>query len=156
MMRRSAIAALAVMLGACATPVVERPARFWSGRLGLQVLGDAPQSYHAAFELQGSPDQGELTLLSPLGNVLARLHWSPGQATLERGQERWQRPSVDQLMRQLIPAPMPIAALFDWLEGKAHEDAHWTVNLSEYSQGRIRAQRLQPQPGAELRLVLDR
>lgn len=158
MMRRAFALALALLLSACATP--PRPttpsAQFWSGRIGLQVLSDPPQSFHAGFELQGSPEQGELTLLSPVGGVLARLQWDAHQATLERGSDRWRQASVDLLTRQLTPAPVPIAALFAWLKGQAAADDNWTANLSGYADGRIQAQRLQPLPRAELRLVLDR
>lgn len=157
MKRRLASAALAVLLGACAAPqTTRRPAQSWSGRLGLQVLSDPPQQYHAGFELQGDPAEGELTLLSPLGHVLASLRWNPLQATLERGNERWQQPSVDQLMQQLIPAAMRVSTLFDWLQGKPAADPHWSVNLSGYAEGRIQAQRLDPLPRSELRLVLNR
>lgn len=157
MNRRLAAAALALLLVACAAPPTSsRPDRTWSGRLGLQVLSDPPQHYHAAFELQGSPESGELTLLSPLGHVLASLRWHAGQATLERGKERWHQPSVDQLMQQLLPAAVPIATLFDWLQGKPAADPHWSVNLLGYAEGRIQAQRLAPLPRSELRLVLDR
>ena len=157
MKRRAALLALSLSLAACTTPSIQqRSERFWSGRLGLQVLSDPPQSYHAGFELQGSAQEGELTLFSPVGSVLARLLWNPRQAVLERGTERWQHASVDQLTRQLTPAPVPIAALFDWLEGRPSSDPHWQADLSGHAQGRIRAKRLQPLPAAELRLVLDR
>ena len=157
MMRRSAVLTLALLLSACAAPPpIRRPVQFWSGRLGLQVFGETPQSYHAAFELQGSAQAGALTLLSPLGAVMARLQWDERQASLERNNERWQQPSVDLLTQQLIPASVPMAALFDWLEGKPTVIPHWTVNLSGHADGRIQAQRLEPLPRAELRLVFDR
>lgn len=156
MKRRLAAAGLALLLGACAVPPMARPARFWSGRLGLQVFSDPPQSYHAGFELQGSAEAGELTLLSPVGGVLARLHWTPKLATLERGNERWQQASVDQLMQQLVPAAVPIATLFDWLQGQASADPHWRADLSGHADGRIQALRSHPLPRSELRLVLDR
>ncbi len=156
MKRRAATAGLALLLGGCAAPTIVRPPQFWSGRLGLQVFSDPPQNYHAGFELQGSAEAGELTLLSPVGSVLARLQWRAELATLERGKERWQKPSVDQLMQQLIPAAVPMATLFDWLQGKPSADPYWHADLSGYAEGRIRAQRPQALPRAELRLLLDR
>ena len=155
MKRRIAITALALLLGACATPPSERPARFWSGRLGLQVDSMPPQNVQAAFELQGTPQTGELTLLSPLGGVLARLSWTPKQAVLERGNERWTQASVEALAQQLVQTPLPIQALFDWIEGRAVVHAGWQPDLSALQAGRIVAQRNQPAPAAQLRIVLD-
>lgn len=156
MKRRIAIVAAALVLSACASaPPVQRDTPFWSGRLGLQVLTDPPQSYQAGFELQGSARSGELTLLSPIGSVVARVQWDERQAVLERGSERWQHASVDQLIGQLIPAAVPMADLFEWLHGRAAGGGNWQADLSEFSQGRIQAQRVQPLPRAQLRLALD-
>jgi outer membrane lipoprotein LolB len=155
MKRRLAAAALAVLVAACSTPPLHRPKHLWSGRLSLQVDSDPPQSFHAGFELQGSPQEGELTLFSPIGTEIARLSWNPRQATLERGSERWQQPSVDLLTRQLVQAPVPVAALFDWVQGRPSGAAGWHADLSGHAQGRIRANRQTPLPRAELRLVLE-
>lgn len=156
MKRRIATLATALLLTACASQsTIQRPVPFWSGRLGLQVLGDPPQSYQAGFELQGSARSGELTLLSPIGSVVARLQWDEHQATLEKGGERWQHANVDQLIGQLIPAAVPVADLFEWLQGRPAAAGNWQADLSQLSQGRIQARRMQPPPRAELRLVLD-
>ena len=156
MRRRLACAALALLLGACASAPAPRSAPFWSGRLGLQVWSDPPQSFHAGFELLGSPESGELTLLSPVGGVLARLQWNAQQATLERGQQRWQQAHVDLLLQELTTAAVPISTLFEWLRGQSSSDPQWRVDLSAHAQGRIQAQRVSPAPVAELRIVLDR
>ena len=155
MKRRLAVTALALLLSACATPPRERPPQFWSGRLGLQVDSMPPQNVQAAFELQGTPQTGELTLLNPLGGVLARLSWTPKQAVLERGNERWTQASVEALAQQLVQTPLPIQALFDWIEGRAVVHAGWQPDLSALQLGRIVAQRSQPAPAALLRIVLD-
>jgi outer membrane lipoprotein LolB len=155
MKRRLAVTALALLLSACATPPRERPLQFWSGRLGLQVDSMPPQNVQAAFELQGTPQTGELTLLSPLGGVLARLSWTPKQAVLARGNERWTQASVEALAQQLVQTPLPIQALFDWIEGRAVVHAGWQPDLSALQAGRIVAQRNQPAPAAQLRIVLD-
>lgn len=157
MQRRTMFIALtAGVLAACASAPRERPARFWSGRLGLQVQGDKPQDLFAGFELQGSPEQGELSLLSPIGLLLARLSWRPGQALLEQGEQRWQDTSVDALAQRLAHTAVPIAALFDWLEGRPNASAGWSVDLSDWSQGRILAQRQTTAPAARLRIVVER
>lgn len=157
MQRRPALSALALgLLAACASPPRERPARFWSGRVGLQVLGDTPQDWHATFELQGSPEQGELQLLSPLGSVLARLSWAPGHALLEQGEQRWRDTQLQSLTQRLARTPVPVSALFDWFEGRETASDGWRVDLSAWQDGRIQAQRLWPAPAARLRIVLDR
>jgi len=156
MKRRLAVVTLGLLLSACVTPPRERPAQFWSGRMGLQVHSEPPQSLQAPFELQGGPQRGELTLFNPVGGVLARLSWTPELATLERGSERWTQSSVEALAQQLVQAPLPVQALFDWIEGRAVAHAGWQADLSGLSEGRIQAQRLQPAPAAQLRIVLDR
>ena len=163
-MRRRALACLVAagllaLLAACASPpprAQNNALPSWSGRLGLQVESEPPQNYQAAFELQGSVAAGELTLFSPLGGVLAQLQWDAQQATLVRGEQRWQQRSVDQLMQQLVPDAVPLASLFDWLQGRQTADPSWQVDLSALPQGRVFAQRLQPLPRAQLRVVLER
>ena len=157
MKRRLVVAWLGGLLGACASPPPrERPAQFWSGRIGLVLQSDPPQNLQASFELQGSVQSGDLTLLNPVGGILARLSWGPQQATLERGNERWTGQNVEELARQLVQTPLPIEALFDWLGGRAVAHAGWETDLSAHDQGRIVARRLQPAPAALLRIVLDR
>ena len=155
MNRRMADALLGLLLGACASPPRERPARFWSGRIGLLVQSEPPQNLQASFELQGTPQAGDLTLFNPIGGILARLSWNPRQATLERGTERWTEQSVEQLAQQLVQTPLPVQALFDWIEGRPLSHAGWEADLSALEQGRIAARRLQPAPPALLRIVLD-
>ena len=82
--------ALVVLLTGCAlaptptsAPGLRAEQSAWNGRLALQIeeqAGQTAQSFSAAFELQGTAAQGDLTLISPLGNVLARLDWTPGHA----------------------------------------------------------------------------
>lgn len=156
MKRRIAAAGLALLLSACASATRDRPEPFWSGRIGLQVDSQPPQNWHVAFELQGHPQAGELTLLNPLGGgVLARLNWNPQQATLERGQERWTQPSVEALAQQLTQTAIPVQALFDWIEGRAVVHAGWQPDLSALAAGRIHAHRQQPTPVARISIVLD-
>ena len=155
MKRRLVVALLGGLLAACASPPRQRPAQFWSGRMGLVLQSDPPQNLQASFELQGSAQAGDLTLLNPIGGILARLSWNPQQATLERGNERWTQASVEALAQQLVQTPLPIQALFDWIEGRAVVHAGWQPDLSALQLGRIVAQRSQPAPAALLRIVLD-
>ena len=155
MNRRIAVGLLAALLGACASTPRERPAQFWSGRIGLLVQSEPPQNLQGSFELQGTPQVGDLTLLSPIGSILARLSWNPQEAILERGAERWTGSSVEALAQQLAQTPLPVQALFDWIQGRPVSYAGWEADLSALDQGRIVARRQQPAPPALLRILLD-
>lgn len=145
-------------LTGCATP---RPKptdteSFWSGRLALQLQSTPPQNWSASFELQGSAEQGQMTLLSPIGTTLARLSWTPQAALLEQGQDKTESSSLQSLSQRLTGTDLPIAALFEWLAGKATDAPGWQVDLSAHPEGRLSARRSTPAPEAVLRIVLDR
>jgi outer membrane lipoprotein LolB len=144
-------------LDGCASPGTPKlQADFWSGRLSLQVQSDPPQTWHAGFELQGSALEGELVLLSPLGQALVRLNWSPTGALFEQGSKQFREPTLQALGDRLGTAIPPIAAMFEWLAGRATAVAGWQVDLSRHGQGRLLAERLSPAPAARLAIVLDR
>lgn len=148
---------LSVELSGCATPSApQRPDDFWSGRLSLHVQSDPPQTWHAGFELQGSPLQGELVLLSPLGQALVRLNWTPTGALYEQGSQQVREASLQALGARLGTGIPPVEAMFEWLAGRATAVAGWQVDLSQHGQGRLLAQRLSPGPAARLAIVLDR
>lgn len=145
-------------LTGCATP---RPKptdteSFWSGRLALQLQSAPPQNWSASFELQGSAEQGQMTLLSPIGTTLARLSWTPQTALLEQGQDKTESSNLQNLSQRLTGTDLPIAALFEWLTGKAADAPGWQVDLSAHPEGRLSARRSTPAPEAVLRIVLDR
>jgi outer membrane lipoprotein LolB len=159
-----ALICMAALLSGCATP--PRPAATaqgtsaaWAGRLALQTDGEAPQqqTFAAAFELKGSAQSGELRLFSPLGQTLAALAWAPGKATLRASDGTREFDSLDTLVAQVTGTPIPIAALFDWLDGRPAEVPGWHADLSQLaSDGRIVARRSAPLPAATLRVALER
>ncbi len=128
----------------------------WSGRLSLLIDSEPAQGFHASFELSGNARQGELKLLSPLGATLARALWSPGSALLLRGETLHAYRDLDTLTAELTGATLPVAELFDWLQGRPAEVPGWNVDLEGIADGRLRAHRQEPAPTATLRLVLDR
>jgi len=151
-----ALALLVAFLAACATPRrAEAPpgVQVWSGRLALNV--DGAQPFSAGFELKGAPAAGELTLFTPLGGTAGVLAWAPGSATLRSSKETRQFASLDELATEVTGTPLPVAALFDWLEGRATEVPGWQVDVSQVGQGRLRAQRATPPPAADLRVVFE-
>ena len=127
----------------------------FSGRLSLQVDSEPPQGFHAGFELLGNAQTGELRLYSPLGSALASAQWDAGSALLLRGGERRSYPDIESLTAALTGAALPVATLFEWLQGRAVEPPGWSVELGQ-ADGRVRARRLEPAPTATLRLILDR
>lgn len=128
----------------------------WSGRLSLQVEGQASQSFSSLFDLQGSPDKGELVLTSPLGNTLARLQWEAGRAQLTTGQETRESTSLDELLRQATGTAIPVAAIFQWLGGNQATATGWQADLSGSADGRLVARRHAPPPEATLRIAFSR
>jgi outer membrane lipoprotein LolB len=152
---------LTFMLAACATQPKPPAAPVgdmgpWSGRLALTVQDKPGESFAAGFELRGAPQRGELELVSPIGGILGRLQWEPGKAVLRSGSRTTEYESIDALVTQVAGTPIPVAALFDWLRGVATPVPGWAPDLSQLAQGRVSATRTQPQPQAELRVILER
>ena len=150
--------ACALALAGCATPprTAAPGEQSWTGRMALTVQGRAGDSFSAGFELRGAPQAGELRLFNPLGGTIAVLSWSPGKATLQANGRTREFPSVEALAQEATGAPLPLASLFDWLEGKATPVPGWAPDLSQLDAGRLRAHRSDPPPPADLRLVLER
>ena len=123
--------------------------------MGLKVASDPPQSFSAGFSLSGNAQTGELSLTSPLGSILAVMKWQPGAAMLSQGGQERHYGSLDELAAQAIGTPIPVRALFAWLHGEPQAVEGWQADLSALGNGRLTAQRLQPLPTAELRLVLE-
>lgn len=150
------MAAMTVLAG-CASQAIHQPGTVdrWSGRLGLVVASDPPQQYHAAFELGGNPETGQLDLFSPLGNTLASLQWQPGRALLRQGARTDTYESVNALASAATGTAVPVRALFSWLRGTPDAVDGWVVDLSQLSAGRLHAHRQSPLPEADLRIVVD-
>ena len=160
--------ALACVAG-CATPRLGTPAagERYAGRLAMQIAaaeGRPAQSINAAFELSGRPRAGRLALASPWGTTLAQASWQPGEAVLVTPQGTRRYGDLDSLAREALGEPVPLPALFDWLRGQpasgaagqAAAQAGWSVDLSDYLGGRVRAERRDPPPAVVLRVQLDR
>ncbi|MFP5467635.1 MAG: lipoprotein insertase outer membrane protein LolB [Gammaproteobacteria bacterium] len=156
--RRALLSASLLILAGCASQKAVRTddrTAAWSGRMALQVDGDPPQSFHAAFELTGQPSRGELRLTSPLGTLLALVQWSDDGATLTQGSQVTRHSSVEDLVSTLGGAPIPVTALFDWLQARPANVTGWMADLSRQPEGRIVARREHPQPLVILRIILD-
>jgi outer membrane lipoprotein LolB len=156
--RAGLLCAAALLLASCAAPPRTPTApgvQAWNGRLALNVEGQASQSFSAGFELKGAPEAGELTLTNPLGGTLAKLEWSPGHALLRANGGEREFPSLAELAQEATGAPLPVAALFDWLGGKATPIDGWQPDVAQVANGRLRAHRYAPPPQADLRVVFE-
>ena len=165
----------ALLMAACAVvPKAPVAGVTLSGRLAVHVDGvdgAAARSMSAAFELQGDPQAGHLNLSTPLGNVVAQARWAPGSVVLitPKGEESFS--DLNALTHEVLGESLPLAALFDWLQGRpwpgaasvataapaapGFEQLGWVVSLAGFDDALIAARRERP-PVVTLRAKLDR
>jgi len=173
--------ALALLLQACATHPPPLPGHVWSGRLAVRTdaAPDVPaRSMSGEFELSGNASNGQLVLTSPLGTTIARARWSdpvgvqgvPSTIELEADGGTRRYATLEDMMQRAIGDQLPLAAMFDWLDGrpwpaapvqrsadgKAFEQLGWHVDLAQLADNRlIDAQRPLPRPVLHVRVKLD-
>lgn len=146
----------------------------FSGRLSIRVEaeGAAPaRSLSAAFDLRGGPSAGRLDLSTPLGSVLAQARWSPSHVVLATPRGETNFSDLDALTREVLGESLPVAALFDWLQGRpwpgapstpaigesgaGFEQLGWAVSLARFDEALVSARRESPPP-VTVRIKLDR
>jgi outer membrane lipoprotein LolB len=160
-MGRTAAALIATFLIAgCAVPLrqsdkLDDLTPHWQGRLSVKVTGPNPSSFSSSFELQGNATAGQLAFTNTLGTILARISWAPGSATLQTISSPQTFPDMDALTLYAAGAELPLAQLFDWLQGQPTPSPGWEMDLSAQPQGRISAHRSAPLPNVDLRIVLE-
>ena len=152
-------------LASCAAPTkttnsISSEIPSWHGRLAVRVEADLPQSpsqsFSSGFELSGNPLAGGLTLYTPLGTTAATLTWTPQTAALRTNGDIRYFESLADLIKQAVGTEIPVTALFAWLAGDNMVAAGWSADLSQQSNGKITARRMEPAPQAELRLMLEK
>lgn len=117
----------------------------WSGRFSLTRTGNPGRTERltVSFELKGNAQEGELVLEGPLGARVARATWSPnGPAWLERGEQKNPFADLASLTEAVVGQPLPMRALFEWLHGNDASAPPWTVDLTQWANGRISARQL--------------
>ena len=162
------------LLSACATaPVPPAPGeQALSGRLSVRIaaLADQPErAVSLAFDLRGSPQAGQIDFSTPLGSVVAQARWAPGSVRLITPQGERSFNDLDSLSREALGEVVPVAALFDWLQGRpwpgapsqaeaggqAFVQLGWRVDLARLAEGQVLALRAQA-PAVTVRALLDR
>jgi outer membrane lipoprotein LolB len=138
----------------------------FEGRLSVQVANDSERSFTAGFQLSGSPARGRLLLTTPLGTQAAKAEWSAQEVRLSASGGDRVYADLDDLSREVLGEVVPLAAMFDWLQGRpwpsapsqerpgGFEQLGWLVDLSRSDQGRLMAQRSAP-PEVTIRVKLD-
>ena len=164
----AAVAGLALLAG-CAS-LAPQPAGLLSGRLSLRVDGEPERSISAGFELSGDTEHGSLLLTGPLGTSAAQASWSPGQAVLRSAGSETHHADLDSLGQAVLGEALPMAALFNWLHGRAWPGAAsqarldgqpgfqqlgWQIDLRRWADGALEAVRLAP-PVITVRAKLER
>ena len=127
----------------------------WSGRISLQVQSEPPQQLNASFGLQGSAHTGQLDVFSPFGTTLATLQWTPQEAVFQQGDQRQRFESIAILTERLTGTSLPMAELFDWLNGKPTSVPGWQTDVSQITSGWLIATRTSPAPAVLLKIKLD-
>jgi outer membrane lipoprotein LolB len=127
----------------------------YAGRISLTVQSEPVQTFAGGFDLQGTVAAGELSLFTPLGSTVAVMRWSAGRAELQNSGQTQQYPSVQAMLERTTGAAIPLEALFAWLRGEAAAAPGWQADVSRHAEGRISAQRSDPAPPAQLRIILE-
>jgi outer membrane lipoprotein LolB len=124
----------------------------------------------ATFDLRGDAQAGLLELSSPLGTQIAAASWRSGRIELVTGEGMRRYATLDELAADAFGQVIPMAALLDWLKGKAWpgapatalggnapglEQLGWRVQLDRYDDGLIVARRNTPEPAITVRIKLD-
>ena len=123
----------------------------WQGRLSLRVLQPQPEQFSANFELHGSAETGELSIISPLGTTLAVARWTPHNAQLLQGQKVQDYASMEALTQQLTGAALPLQALLAWLDTDGPPLPGWQLTSESPATGRrVFAKREAPLPALQL------
>lgn len=92
-----------------------------SGRLAVNYSRDGkPESLSFPFEWEQTPHATDVSLLNPLGNIVAKIKVTPDAATLtEAGKAPRMAADIDSLSAQTLGWSLPVSGLRDWLQGYA-------------------------------------
>jgi outer membrane lipoprotein LolB len=131
MLRWPAIACAAVLLAGCATtstvPLSNAPVGAYreqvdlDGRLFVNFEKDGkPDTISVKFNWQQQGELVDVSLVSPLGQTVAKIKVTPGAATLtQSGKAPLTARDINGLTVEALGWSLPVAGLRDWLQGYA-------------------------------------
>jgi outer membrane lipoprotein LolB len=166
---RVGLAALALWLGACATPTPP-PERVYSGRFAATANnGERRETISGLFTLEVRGARKTIDLATPVGTTVARIEIEPGRATATGPQlQTASGPDADLLVESMLGWRLPVSGLADWIDGRPSPDRPastqdgWTIRYAEYSPVTQRPRRLLLErasagvgPALSVRLIVD-
>jgi outer membrane lipoprotein LolB len=177
---RVGLAALALWLGACATPAPP-PERVYSGRFAATASnGERRESISGLFTLEVRGARKTIDLATPVGTTVARVEIEPGRATATGPRlQTASGPDADLLVEGMLGWRLPVSGLADWIDGRPSPDRPasmqreagrvseivqdgWTIRYAEYSAVTQRPRRLSLErasagtgPALSVRLIVD-
>lgn len=103
-----------------------------AGRLSVRYQQPDEQLITGSFKWVQRPGHLSVTLLSPFGQVVAKIEVDPGRASFQRsGQSPQYATDVDQLANQALGWPLPVSGLRAWLQGFASVNGNPVAASSE-------------------------
>ena len=91
------------------------------GRFSIQYkLDGREESLHGTFGWEQSPDYTVVTLMSPLGQTMARIEVTPQMATfIAPNRSPQSAPNAEELIKSQLGWTLPVSGLKGWLQGCA-------------------------------------
>lgn len=149
--RRIALAGLAALVAACASPPpVPAPAAIdhWQGRFSLVLTEPGverqQEKVQGRFDLRAHGERRSLVVFSPFGQTLAELEDRPGGARLTTSDgDVLEAGTAEDLLEQALGWRLPVGELPNWLGTRATEpvvaDSDWRVEVTRrFEDGRPR------------------
>lgn len=92
-----------------------------AGKINVSYLRDGNrEALIGRFEWQQSAQRTDVTIMSPLGQVVAQITVTPWQATLREGKQPPRTAdNIDALSAQALGWTLPVSGLREWLQGHA-------------------------------------
>lgn len=103
---------------------------------GRVSVAQGENGYFGSLQWKRNSDKHEIEILSPLGQIIARLYKNNGIYTLTTDDQRvFQSQDSEQLMRDALGFALPVSGLEHWVLGRASPNTKYDAQKS--ADGRI-------------------